>query len=576
MKYTLPFLTVLLLVPPAASHAAERRLDISLLNPGELVSPEFINNEGTNRWRRLPYETTTFKGVMLAEGGELSIGDVLIPLKATGKFRIHLGLFSGYYQRPEISVRLSGDSSFQTLSLKQTLPDTTHKLAQNIYEVSWKEADLTGQDLILSGKRDPSSFPVALAFIRLEPIDSISNRAPAKNPPLVVTADGWHIFGKGEPGAQHKRPEDLLQRFEKIPANNGIKMLLWGSGVGDWCNYPTEVGTYFSPGPVQPLRGGAGFVGGQQENIGLWREKGWNSMQVMRDYTRKRGWEFHVYLRLQGFGVLYPRGLQVQSKFFDEHPEFHCRDREGLRVSRLSYAHPEVQAHMLALIREISAYDPEGICLNFIRGLPLALYEPIMVEGFKRQHGTDPRQLPEDDRRWQTYQAEVTTGFVREVRKVLKPGQRISVIVPGNEEDCRKYGADVARWVESRLIDDVIATGTKYNEHDVHLEDADSLEFAYFNRMKGRESVRLMPMLYPWAKFNVDFAGWLRIYDDCAQQGADALAVWDIDIENRYPKVRALEDLEGFKATNRLDFKRIPLKTLQGIGVKRYHYFEGI
>ena len=135
---------------------------------------------------------------------------------------------------------------------------------------------------------------------------------------------------------------------------------------------------------------------------------------------------------------------------------------------------------------------------------------------------------------------------------------------------------DSARWVESRLIDDVIAAGTKYNEHDVHLEDADSLEFAYFNKMKGRENVRLMPMLYPWAKFTADFAGWLRIYDDCARQGADAMAVWDIDIGNRYSKVRLLEDLEGFKATNRFDFKRIPLKTLQGIGVKRYHYFEGI
>jgi len=554
---TVQALLVLLVVPAQGE-------EILILNPGKRVPAGMIDNEGTERWRTLSYETGEFSGTMLAEGGGPGIPDVAIPLQAEGPYRIHLGLFSGYYTRPEIRVRLSGEEEFQTLSLKQTLPDSVHELAQYIYEVPWKEHDLTGQNLVLRSNQDPNLMPGALAWIRLEPVGETSSE-PVKYPPLALTSDGWGAFRHNE----HERPEDLYREFENYPEDGRVQLLIWGNGVGDWCNYPTKVGTYFStPHPLVSKR-----LKLQQQNIRLWQEKGWDSLQVMRDYTRRRGWEFQVYIRLQGFGVLYPRGLQVRSRFFDEHPEYHCRDREGNRVSRLSYAVPEARDHMLALIREIAGYAPDGICLNFIRGLPLALYEPIMVEGFRERHGIDPRELPEDDARWRAYQAEITTDFVRRAGEVLPEGMKLSAIVPGNRADCAAYGADVATWVREGLVDDLIVAGTSYNEHDVHIEDNASLEFDHFANLERRENIRLMPLTYPWREFETDFKRWMDRHHQWSLSGADLLNVWDGDYEDRFKKIRIVEDITTFRNPS---FRRVKLEKLQGFAVSRYHYFEGI
>jgi hypothetical protein len=556
------------LSPEAKRQQAQQR-EILISNPGELVSPEYINDDGTDRWRTLTYKTEKFSGVMIAEGGGANIPAVTVPLKIKGKYRIYLGMFSGYYTLPEIKARLKDEKQAQILSIRETCKDNVFEIGQNIYEIFWKEADLNGQDLIIESNNDPSILPVALAFIRLESIANFARKPALINPPMVITSDGWGAFG----GFEHVRPEDLFRQFEKIPKKNKIKMLIWGNGVGDWCNYPTHVGSYFST-PHDMLK--SGELPLQQKNIRTWQERGWNSLQLMRDYTRERGWEFQVYIRMQGFGVLYPRGIQVQSAFFNEHPQYHCLDRDGQRLSRLSYAYPEVQEHMLNLIKEISSYQPDGICLNFVRGLPLVLYEPVMVGGFRKKYGVDPRKLSETDPKWLDYQAEITTEFVKMAKASLRQGQRLSAMVPGTMQDCRKYGLDPQAWLIGGLIEDLIPTGTTYDKRDVHRDTPDSLDFQNFNRLEGRDRIRLMPMLYPWGKFQADFAGWLRIYDRCLEMGADALAVWDADIEDRYKKAEWVGDIAKFKEINRYDFKRIQLNTLQGFRVDRYHYFEGI
>jgi hypothetical protein len=542
-------------------------------DPGERVAPELIDNTRSDCWQKLPYETMDGRrGVMLADGGGDGIPDAAVPLGTSGWHRISLGLFSGYYTRPEINLRLSGDDQFDTLSLTQTCRDNVYELGSHIYEVTWKTADLTGQNLVLAGNRNPHLLPTALAYVRLEPAEPLTQAATTPQPPLMVTSDGWGWpFGF----AKHKAPEDIVKIFDPIPPDSKITGLFWGCGVGDWCNYPTKVGTLFSEPAGLSYQGACNFAV-QNANIRLWRQNGWDSLRVVRDFTRDRGWELHTYIRMQGFGVLYPRSMQIRSDFFENHPEWHCRDRHGCRLSRISYAYPEVQDHMLALIRENAAYEPEGICLNFVRGLPLALYEPIMIDGFRSRFGVDPRTLPEDDERWLDYRAEIGTSFMRRVRGALVGGPRISVMVPGNQADLRTYAADVATWVRDGLVDDVVPVGTTYNHRDVHVDDPDSLTFDYFAQLPGRDAVRLMPMLYPWEKFRTDFAGWLKLYDSWARQGADTMVVWDVDHAGRYPKVKELENLAAYNAQHRFEYQAVPLRILNGVRVDRYHYFEGI
>ena len=322
-------------------------MEIMISNPGELAVKNVQYPNAAEYYCLLPYETETVSGVMLAMGGRASVPPAAVPLECRGRYKIYIALFSGFYQMPEVRIKLDHEQSFQKLSLRRTNHEEFYDSAVSIYEVFWKEADLNGNSLVFDGSLLSGELPSAIAYIRLE--ENNSRQVPQKQPvPLAITADGWGAFGY----CPHQKSEDLLVNFEQIPRDLNIKLLFWGNGVGDWCNYPTKIGNYFSK-YTSPIDIRADDMNILQRNAQIWQKQSWDSMAIVREYARQRGWEFHVYIRMQGFGVLYPKGMLVQSDFFAAHPEYYCRDKQGVPVCKLSYAYPAVQEHMLALIEEI-------------------------------------------------------------------------------------------------------------------------------------------------------------------------------------------------------------------------------
>lgn len=530
--------------------------DVVISHLDKAVAPKLLQTDPseTNLWKAVSYESEEFAGVMLGEGGGPDQKPITIRLGAEGVYRVFLGLYSGYAAR-QMRVKLTGDTSADTLPI-QVVGERT----LNISETFWKEADLTGQDLVLEGSGDANA-PGAVAYVRLELVPDRKDSYP-----LVLTEDGHGIFFGPEPTS----PQDLETPFEAIPEGTCMRMLLWGNGCADNCNYPTKVGQFY-PNAGQQYAWQGDFA----RNMGIWKEKGWDSLQVIRDYTRKRKWELHVYIRMQAFWAPFPFNRQEKSRFFGDHPEYHCLDRQGVKVNRLSYAHPEVQQYMLSLIKEIAGYEPDGVCLCLIRGLPLVLYEPIMVEGFKARHGVDPRELDELDPRWMDYQGTVITAFVEQVNEALGPDRRLSVIVPATEMDCRRWGLDVAAWVKRGLIDDLLPTGQRFDERDVHRDAPGNLDFRYFARLEGRANVRLIPLLYPWEEYSSDFAAWQQRVYSFLDQGADAYAVWDG--RHAISKVKDLgKTVHEYKRPDPPPVRQVKLLILQGFRLDRYHYFEVI
>ncbi len=563
--------------------------EVVLSDLGELVDAESLSDTDPNSWRAIPYESERFAGVMLGEGGGPSLPPISLRLNQEGVYRVHLGLYSGWGYAI-LRLRLSGDEAAETVEVAPELRiERVHDSSTIIYEAVWKDAELAGQSLILEAARDTRDFPAALAYIRLEPIDKIAGEPlPTDEPeptpesppgidparqvafPLAITEDGHGIFGE----SVHSRPEDLLTPFDQIPEGSCLRMLLWGNGEADICNYPTKVGNE---------RGFSGFstdwYGRWNQNVENWKQDGWDSLQMIREYTKTRGWELEVYIRMEAFSSPFPFDKMVRSDFFEAHPEYHCLDRHGQRIGRLSYAYPEVQEHMLDLVREISGYDPDGVCFCFIRGLPVVQYEPIMVDGFRRKHGMDPRELGETDERWLDYQGQVVTSFMRRAEGVLKADQRLSAIVPGNRYDCERWGLDVAAWLRRGVVDDLFPTGQVFSDRDVHLDDPGNLDFGYFNHLEGRERIRLMPLLYPWDQFQADYAGWRAEMRRFLDEGADGYVVWDARrIVSRIGDIGyEREGTIAEPAPPRFrDPRKLGLKSLQGFRMDRYHHFEVI
>jgi hypothetical protein len=514
----------------------------------------------TNLWKPIPFVSEEFSGVMLGEGGGPAVQPIAIRLQAKGKYRIFLGLY-GAYNCGQMRVRLSQDASCDTIPITSTGQVEQWWTTTVISETFWKEADLTGQDLVVEGSGSGGPQAGALAYVRL---DAIAERKDFY--PLVVTNDGGGV-------GLVSRPEDLLKRLdESIPEGSPLRTFIWSTGCADNCNFPTKVGQFYP---------NAGFAYGPGEweewarNMGVWKDKGWDSLQLVRDYARKRQWEFQVYIRMEAFRCPFPFDAQENSAFFNEHPQYHCLDRAGLPVNRLSYAYPEVQAYMVRLIKEIVDYGPDGVCLCFTRGVPLVLYEPIMVEGFKKQYDVDPRQLDELDPRWLDYQGAVLTSFVKQVRKTLKPSQRLSVIVPGNELDCRRWGLDVATWVKEGMIDDLLPAGYRFANCDVHIEDPGKLDFRYFARLTGRERIRLIPMLNFWQN-DAEIPAWEQLMRSFLDQGADAYCVWDGWASTSITQGQIGTTMKDYRGPPPPALREIKLLRLQGFRIDRYHYFEVI
>ena len=563
------------------SGEAVRHKAVIISDLNKRVDSGLLCNSAPDRWRAIPYEADGFSGVMLGTGGSASIPPIEVALDVQGLYRIYVGIHS-FLSASRLRIRLSGDLCCETLP---PAPSTENISTPVLHEMMWREADLTGKSLIIEGGHLPQFYPAALAYIRLERLEEEPVPSEVEiEYPMAITEDGFGIFRE----MPHNRPEDLVEPLNAIPPSSCMKMLIWGAADGDICLYPTKAGTLRSSegeGLSRPTDNT------YYSNLRRWRENGWDTMVTVRDFCRSRGWEFHAYVRVEAFATHYPltQISGLRSEFFEENPQFHCRDKDGRHVMRLSYANPEVQDHMLELFREIIEYEPDGLCLAFIRGVPLVLYEEVMVAGFMAEYHVDPRTLDEIDPRWLRYQADIINSFMIRVKAELKPGQRLSAIIPGNLEDCARWGLDPSFWVREGVVDDLLPTGQKFTPEDVHIDDPYNLHFDSFRELPGKDDHRVIPMLYPWSLFANDYASWRKRIYDFLDAGADGYAVWDGNASDErfsgiadiglYPR-KPLDvfrngehpKVDGKKDTSVYISRR--LTTLNGYRFDRYHHYE--
>jgi uncharacterized lipoprotein YddW (UPF0748 family) len=153
-------------------------------------------------------------------------------------------------------------------------------------------------------------------------------------------------------------------------------------------------------------------------------------------------------------------------------PEYRWVRRDGRPYrSQLSLAFPKVMEYKLAIIKEVLAYDVDGLFIDWLRtgdvrdnpqtdenGVANYGYEMPSVEGFKRKHGVNPHTIPNDDPRWVRFRAEPRTELMRRIRKLARARKKslpISVLV-ANPWCYRGLGDKIAGDLNGLLVD----TGT--------------------------------------------------------------------------------------------------------------------
>ena len=443
------------------SHGAWRLVDYTAERDAGEIDIKSIHDA----FRQRPDPGRTFSGTLLLAMHDSRAPEVTYSPDRAGWHRIYIGI----YQKPfegikAVDVRLSRDGSFTTLEGHEGGKDHQEN---RLYEVYWKTADLTGQDIHFRQITFPRIREAWVAFVKLVPLSEEQVRefeADRRNP------DHKRLFVHIDPGIANASgsKETLLSLLDPLRRGD-VARLYWETAMGDRVFYssgigrrPTETHDH-GDDPENP------FYGRPYDEVETrtWRgyeKTGVEPLEVAVEFAHEHGIELHAAYRVGGFHFPVPHYSETRGSFFERHPELACVDREGNPLPRISYAFPETRKYVLSLFREMASnYALDGVALLYNRRPPLVAYEAPIVEGFHAEYGEDPRELDSLDERWLRYRSTFLTRFMRELRAMLDEVEReqgrsrlaVTAVVCRPGENIL-HGMDLETWVREGLVDTLI------------------------------------------------------------------------------------------------------------------------
>jgi hypothetical protein len=537
-------------------------------------------------WQSVEYEARYNekepKGSMLLAGPETAAPPIGITLKEKGWHAIYVGMksFLGYGDTNAVKLKLEGDPSCWLLS--QTIGMQTGSrsvvaradwIRYQIQDCFFRCVELNGQFLEIAQNRSGLIEPCAIAYIRLVPlasdeIRSLEARRRRKASGRLICMNDVFSF------MYERRPTSKEEIYEEIFPfkDTDYQAIYWCTARADNCLHPTRVGTILGTQGRDFPRLGDRYVA---ESMKILLSRNIDPFATALEFTHQMGMEFHASIRVESFSVEPPWDRAYFSLFFRDHPELRCVDYDHRSIARMSYAFPEVQDHMLELIREIVAYGVDGINLIFTRAQPYILYEKPVVEAFRQRYGITPQDTHERDPRLLDLRASLMTGFLRRVRNELdrssKGGKRLqlSAVVMANEDINRFHALDLAGWVREGLIDELSPGPFGMNREEPTL-----IELPYFSQLTKGSRCRLCPTLRP-TLVKVDEA--MPTALDFYQKGANGFAVFDMNLFQRFPMEWAVwqqlgrkDELQEIIRSVNLKPTTLQLRTLGGLVVDKY------
>jgi hypothetical protein len=488
--------------------------DLDRCHPGAALGDDFA----PGRWRVLQYVADGIPdGRMLGAGEASRAAAVAYPLGRTGRFRISIGFFNGFwrpYREQRLQIRLAGDAAWSNLILTRPsdlpwgIPLDDDALGPRITEVQWRTADLHGEDLLL---RQPLSVPwsaqitgglgaeVYVAYIRLDQVGPGDATDTADDVhPLFAYDDTWNFFDHAAPLAPDAGAEAYRTQIEAYRGTD-FRRLYWEGAHGDVCHYPTRVGrtwAEFDAG-TWPRAGDRTVV----ETWKGWLAAGFDPYGLAVDHAHDVGLELHATYRF-GWGAFYwppPFDAYNAGGLYDRHPEWRIRRPDGTAGTALSLAVPEVRAAIVAILAELAVYGMDGLALLFNRQPPFVGAEAV----------DDPFGP--------------ATRLLEEIRAAI-PNLPLTAWVFGTREQNRAVGLDVETWVHRRLIDTVIPYSSEAGGFSWREAWSDAASIRAWTDLVAGTGVLVAPNVMPR---DMDDAGHRRQALRLYREGVDALAFWD-------------------------------------------------
>lgn len=538
----------------------EKRTEVILSDFGSLCSPSqaVSTSRSATQWELASYETTDgHQGSMLVSLKGGTPPPVTVSPNLTGWYAIFvcIGAYANWGAvNSHVNLRLTQDGA----------PSNFVPAAggQDILEESfWKCADMTGQSITISKFSGPPLEDSILAWLRFVPltqeeIEQYQYETTRKDTKVIYATHDMH-------GMVGQYCPETLQ---------------------DWCcileNYrDSDVGSvsleniFIFDGNIQPgqdpttypfFREGDRLI--QQRLPKYYTDE---LMSTLFDYGHSMGLEMYYSLRMGFWGIEFPFDqFYFDVSFFQNNPQWRCRNRDGEMIHRMSYAYPEVQEYMLDQFSRMAEQDCDGVEMLLNRGAPFVLFEQPFVEAFQQRYGMDPCLLPLEDPRVQSMHCEIMTDFVRRLRhrldeeRAARGQKRLKIIARGllNLSDNLVQGIDLETWAKEGFIDAAISYPVQLRENltgDVWQADhPDLLDLDKYHKLAMSA---VPPLTESFGDFR--FAG--TAPSDFTKQFAVPLA-------QRVREFQALEDKYGIKVYHDIMPRQLSPQEYQQRAVELY------
>ncbi len=459
-------------------------------------------------WVPVSWETAELRGTGLSAGSCSGALALSLELGLRGPHILHLALGS----HTGLRVWFDGEPGYREF--------ITHHGGMAFQECPLHGADLTGRRLHIALKDDQRPSPAWLGYLRAEPWDG--PRVQARN--LIATNDGFSwVAGNGLQSVRD------VSRFFTPFRDSDFGLMLWCPTGADFTGcHRTRVGTCARTDTLHAFRECDRRHAGQFAAL---LASGGDLLAAAVENARSVGMAIHFYIRMEAFKGPFPWEHAFTSRFYEERPEWRCRDEHGDEIARMSYAFAGVQEHMLAYFEELLDYQPDGLCLAFNRGLPMMIAEEPVLAEFELRQGRRPR-LPDEIDSDGMIAARTTlmTGFFERVKALLdRRGRELSCIVKPDETFNRTCGLDIEALAERGIFSTICVHNGGFNA-----EQSGVHQSLFWRRLRDSGRARIYPNGWGGSYDHAETARFLR--DNVFGQGFAGGFFWDVDnlSENPY------------------------------------------
>lgn len=484
-----PCWLAMFLLTIVAGPATAQRDSIIILNADRLAKGNSVADEPTpgKWWLRTGVKDATHGGKVLqtgritgtkGSGGEWKVtpadrfvGYRVPPLvinpKVKGWWQIYVGLLR---ENVDPYARLFGKIS------GEPYPEYLQAYGEGksqVLEVYWKTADLTGKKIILEQPPAPMPHP-GLGFLggvshiklvgRTEG-DVRDERTLIELPPKDRRLFGLldytdEVFWWGT--AQTEDDMRAIVYRHRQAGFGRIYWRCWGSTLDNSLAIP-EANPRWTEKDEERWCKQQNTKAGWFPYINLCKK--FDPLKVAALYGQKNDCEVHAWVRFTNLN------REPYANFWHDHPEFRAQmvkkvkdPKTGAMVTAkpyerypyprvLSMAYPEVRAFYVRFFKQLASTGTRGILIDLLRHPPIAGYEPIVSEAFKKKYGKDMEELDVfGDPLVNEHLSQYLRQFLIEMRKELGTDIEIGVRCRGPHA----FAFKGKEWIAEGLINTIV------------------------------------------------------------------------------------------------------------------------